>query len=130
MYKIHDKFSFFYTIRSYVMGNLLSSVWSRLLGRQSVSIRRESRIKNVYNSAAALSYNFALDTYHPLVSRRGRKDTAFPLTTSGRVRPIYTDCVRECTYGLPMVRPNSMKRVEGGWVHTPDFAPGSTPSDS
>ena len=85
---------------------------TRRLSSQSVSIRRESRIKNVYNSAAALSYNFALDTYHPLVSRRGRKDTAFPLTTSGRVRP------------------NSMKRVEGGWVHTPDFAPGSAPSDS
>ncbi len=38
MYKIHDKFSFFYEIRSYVMGNLLSSVWSRLLGREDVRI--------------------------------------------------------------------------------------------
>ena len=79
---------------------------------QSARIRRDSLIKNAYGSPAVLSYNFALDTYHPLVSRRGRKNNAFPFTTSGRVRP------------------NSMKRVEGGWVHTPDFAPGSTASDS
>ena len=79
---------------------------------QSARIRRDSLIKNAYGSPAVLSYNFALDTYHPLVSRRGRKANAFPFTTSGRVRP------------------NSMKRVEGGWVHTPDFAPGSTASDS
>ena len=79
---------------------------------QSARIRRDSLIKNAYGSPAVLSYNFALDTYHPLVSRRGRKNNAFPFTTSGRVRP------------------NSMKRVEGGWIHTPDFAPGSTASDS
>jgi hypothetical protein len=28
------------------------------------------------------------------------------------------------------VRPNSMKRVEVGWVRTADTAPGSTPSES
>ena len=56
-----------------------------------------------------LSYNFALDTYHPLASRRGRKDASFSFTTSGRVRP------------------NSMRRVEEGWLHKPDSTPRSTP---
>ena len=78
---------------------------------QSARTRRDTLIKDVYGSPAVLSYNFALDTYHPLASRRGRKDTSFPFTTSGRVRP------------------NSMKRVEEGWVHKPDFAPRSTPSE-
>ena len=75
-------------------------------------VRRDSLIKNVYGSPAAHSYNFALDTYHPLASRRGRKDTAFPFRTSSRLRP------------------NSMKRVEGGWVRTAEYGLESTPSES
>ena len=85
---------------------------ARRLSTHSARIRRNSLIKNAYGSPAALSYNFALDTYHPLVSRRGRKEIAFPFRTSSRVRP------------------NSMKRVEVGWVRTADIAPGSTPSES
>ncbi|XP_028406573.1 serine/threonine-protein phosphatase 6 regulatory ankyrin repeat subunit A-like [Dendronephthya gigantea] len=75
-------------------------------------VRRDSLIKNVYGSPAAHSYNFALDTYHPLASRRGRKDTAFPFRTSSRLRP------------------NSMKRVEGGWVRTTEYGLESTTSES
>ena len=78
---------------------------------QSARTRRDTLIKDVYGSPAVLSYNFALDTYHPLASRRGRKDASFSFTTSGRVRP------------------NSMRRVEEGWLHKPDFAPRSTPSE-
>jgi ankyrin repeat protein len=94
------------------LGKTNSSKGTRRQSPQSARIRRDSLIRNVYGSPAVLSYNFALDTYHPLASRRGRKDTVFPFTTSGRVRP------------------NSMKRVEEGWVHAPDFVPESSTSDS
>lgn len=67
-------------------------------------LARESLAQNTYPSSAAVSYNFALDTYHPLASRRGCRQPAFPFKTSTRVRP------------------NSMKRGKNGWVHTREFA--------
>ena len=73
---------------------------------------RELLVKSAYASPAALSYNFALDTYHPLASRRGCKQATFPFKTSTRVRP------------------NSMKRDIDGWVHTTKFAQEMTSSDS
>ena len=88
------------------------SRFGRRLSAQSARTRRDSLIKNAYGSPAAQSYNFALDTYHPLASRRGRKDTNFPFRTSSRVRP------------------NSMVRVEGGWVRTSEITPGSPHSDT
>lgn len=83
----------------------------RTASSQTARIRRDSMIKNPYGSPAVNSYNFALDTYHPLASRRGRKDNAFPFTTSSRIRP------------------NSMKRVDIGWVRTSDLVPGIDPSE-
>ncbi|XP_046856489.1 inversin-like [Xenia sp. Carnegie-2017] len=75
-----------------------SSKSSRRATVQSARVRRDSLIKNVYGSPAATSFNFALDTYHPLASRRGRKESPFLYGVSSRVRP------------------NSMKRSEEGWV--------------
>lgn len=74
-------------------------------------LTRESLIRSAYSSPAVASYNFALDTYHPLASRRGCKQASFPYRTSSRVRP------------------NSMKRGINGWVHTIEFAQAMVPSE-
>ena len=75
-------------------------------------LARESLAQNTFPSPAAVSYNFALDTYHPLASRQGCKQPAFPYKTSTRVRP------------------SSMKRGKNGWVHTRKFAEAMASSES
>ena len=75
-------------------------------------LARESLAQNAFPSPAAVSYNFALDTYHPLASRQGCKQPAFPYKTSTRVRP------------------SSMKRDKNGWVHSRKFAEAIVSSES
>ncbi|XP_064646687.1 inversin-like [Lineus longissimus] len=55
-------------------------------------------------SPAALSFNFAVDQYHPLVARRGSSRLTYMNDNSTRVRPF------------------SMKRESEGWCHVTDEA--------
>ena len=66
----------------------------------SPKLRRDRKQDSVRfpASSAALSYNLALDLYHPMVSRQGD-------SRAGKV-----------TVGGARVRPKSMKRTKTGWV--------------
>ena len=77
---------------------------SRIYGRSPERIAgvglqrvRKTASPKVAPSPAAMSYNLAVDLYHPLVSRKGNKRAA--LVNSGA-----------------RVRPNSMKRTSLGWT--------------
>ena len=63
--------------------------------------RKPASMKNE-PSPAAMSYNMAMDLYHPLGSRQGNSRAAM-VTSSTRVRP------------------GSMKRAPSGWIHDVGF---------
>lgn len=64
--------------------------------------RKPGSTKHDPTSPAAMSYNMAMDFYHPLESRQGNSRAA--IVTSG---------IR--------VRPGSMKRTVSGWTHNIGF---------
>ena len=69
--------------------------------RRKSSKRRSPYMKS-HSSAAAMSYNMAMDLYHPMASRQGNSRAAMVASTA-------------------RVRPGSMKRTATGWSHDVGF---------
>ncbi|XP_067019764.1 inversin-like [Acropora muricata] len=69
--------------------------------RRKSSKRRSPYMKS-HSSAAAMSYNMAMDLYHPMASRQGNTRAAMVASTA-------------------RVRPGSMKRTATGWSHDVGF---------